>query len=132
MGRPRHKTKVQIPPRVKSFIPEGYYADETDAVVLEVEEYEAIRLLDYEDLSQAEAAEYMEVSRPTLTRIYERARNKMAVALVEARKVLIDGGHAVYEGSWYKCAECLSRFNAVREKIPSCCPLCSNETIEKA
>ncbi len=41
---------------------------------LHFDEFEAIRLLDYLGMTQAEAADKMNVSRPTLTRIYEKAR----------------------------------------------------------
>jgi len=52
---------------------------------LNFDEYETIRLLDYEGLMQEEAAERMNVSRPTLTRIYENARKTMAKAFVEGK-----------------------------------------------
>ena len=73
MARPRQISKIQSPPRVKGFMPLGHYTQEPERIVmLHLEEYEAIRLLDYEHLSQEEASGFMQVSRPTLTRIYER------------------------------------------------------------
>ena len=66
----------------------GVRGRKTNEVILHLEEYEAIRLLDYQNLTQEEAAVYMDVSRPTLTRIYEEARNKVATAFVEGRDLI--------------------------------------------
>ncbi len=132
MARPRNQTTIQLPPRVKSFMPVGYYANETGIVNLNIEEYETIRLLDYEDLSQVEAAEYMNVSRPTLTRIYERARKKMATALVEAKQLTIEGGTVQYKGCWGRCRKCRSRFCMAQHPQSEACPLCGSTEIDTA
>ena len=63
-----------------------------ERVHLLYEEYEAIRLIDHEGLTQADAAERMGISRPTCTRIYNHARRMLARALVEALPLVIDGG----------------------------------------
>ena len=63
-----------------------------DAVVLTVEEYEAVRLMDYLGLNQEEAAARMDVARTTVQRIYAQARRKLAVFLVEGRALQIGGG----------------------------------------
>jgi predicted DNA-binding protein (UPF0251 family) len=129
MARPRNVSKVQIPPRIKGFIPVGYYADESKPVQLNIEEYESIRLLDYEGLSQVEAAEMMEVSRPTLTRIYERARRNIAIALTETHQLMIEGGTAIYNGEWYECTSCSSKFNNPDKVHIVTCPLCSAKNV---
>ena len=131
MARPRQSSKVQLPPRVKGFIPFGYYADETEPIQLDLEEFETIRLLDYENLSQLEAAGIMEVSRPTLTRMYERARKKIARALTESHKIVIEGGKAVFNGEWYECTACGCHFNNPMHREVSVCPICSNPEILK-
>ncbi len=61
----------------------------SERIELFLEEYEAIRLIDYLGLSHEEAGVRMEVSRPTITRIYERARKKISTALVDGKKLLI-------------------------------------------
>lgn len=61
-------------------------------VVLAVEEYEAIRLVDFQGLTQEEAAAQMGVARATVQRIYAQARRKLAVFLVEGRPLRIGGG----------------------------------------
>jgi uncharacterized protein len=129
MPRPRNKSKIHIPPRIKGFMPIGYYSNQTEPVILNIEEYESIRLLDYEGLSQEEAAKIMDVSRPTLTRIYERARNKMACALTEVRQLIIEGGNAIFGENWYECQKCLSKFNTPENSETNNCPLCKYEGI---
>lgn len=115
-----------MPPRVKGFIPIGYYKDQSDPVQLNIEEYEVIRLLDYEGLSQVEAAKIMQISRPTLTRIYERARRKVATALTEAQQILIEGGSAMFNGNWYECERCNCKFNNPSEEVITHCPVCDS------
>ena len=79
------------------FHPEG--TPSREAVVLTVEEYEAIRLMDYLGLNQEEAAERMDVARTTVQRIYAQARHKLSAVLVEGRPLHIGGGcYAVCRG----------------------------------
>lgn len=61
-------------------------------VILAVEEFEAIRLVDFQGLTQEEAATQMGVARATVQRIYTQARRKLAVFLVEGRLLQIAGG----------------------------------------
>lgn len=129
MSRPRRYSVVQIPPRVKGFVPVGYYSDKTDPIILNVEEFEVIRLLDYENLSQENAAEIMEISRPTLTRIYSRARKKLAQAITESRQIKIEGGKAIFSSSWYECKTCFSSFNNTQSATVEVCPLCNSKLI---
>ena len=131
MPRPRQVSKVQMPPRVKGFIPLGYYKNQSEPVQLNIEEYEVIRLLDYEGLSQVEAAKLMQISRPTLTRIYERARKKVATALTEAHQLLIEGGNAIFNGQWFMCEKCDCRFNNPNQVEVTACPLCASSNIQR-
>ena len=64
-----------------------------DTVVLQVDEFETLRLLDYEGLTQEECAAQMNVVRTTVTKMYESARRKVVTALVEGRHLLIAGGN---------------------------------------
>lgn len=130
MPRPRQVSTVQIPPRVKGFIPLGYYKNQSDPIQLNIEEYEVIRLLDYEGLSQVEAAKLMQISRPTLTRIYERARNKVARALTESQQLLIEGGSAIFNGEWFECENCDCKFNNPAKSMVVNCPLCGSAQIQ--
>lgn len=105
-----------------------------DTIILHCDEYEAIRLCDYEGMKQQDAAAAMGVSRPTLTRIYASARKKMAKALVEQKGISVKGGAAYAEPSWYSCRKCGVRFNDI---IPSAtgkkkrCPICHAEEVSE-
>ena len=83
-----------IVPEYVGFTPEGIPTG--DAVKLNYDELEAIRLLDLEKLSQKEAAGRMGVARTTVTSIYERARTKVADSLVNGKRLLIEGGDVTF------------------------------------
>lgn len=90
MPRPRKSRKVcQLPPAEK-FAARG--CPEDQYVVLTVDEYECIRLVDYQGFSQERCAEHMQVSRATVQLICDSARKKIASALVNGRGIHIDGG----------------------------------------
>lgn len=106
----------------------GSRGRKANELILHLEEYEAIRLLDYQQLTQEEAAVYMNVSRPTLTRIYEEARKKVATAFVEGRDLLIRGGDIYFDKNWYKCNHCKASFSDYSENVESCA-LCGSNSI---
>lgn len=63
-----------------------------DEITMSVEEYETIRLIDYTGLTQEECASQMHVSRTTVQRIYNDARNKLSRFLVDGTGLNISGG----------------------------------------
>ncbi len=65
---------------------------EPQGLQLSVEEYEAIRLLDYQGLTQQEAAAQMGAGRTTVQALYTQARRKLARFLVEGSPLTIAGG----------------------------------------
>ncbi len=67
-------------------------AKEGEPVVLGLDEFETVRLLDREGLTQEQCAERMGVARTTVTAIYDSARRKIAEALTEGRRLVIRGG----------------------------------------
>jgi len=93
MGRNKQLRIVCSNPSVAGFRPYGRCGRRTEGVILLFDEYESVRLLDYEGRQQAEAAELMKVSRPTLTRIYMEARKKIALAMIEGRPLIISEGN---------------------------------------
>jgi len=93
MGRSKQLRQVCSIPMAAGFRPFGRCCRRNASVDLLFDEYESLRLLDYEGRQQAEAAELMKISRPTLTRIYMEARRKIATALVEGRVLRITGGN---------------------------------------
>ena len=126
MPRKKRQRRLLAPPAVKGFSVFGP-KNRAEQTVLFFEEYEAIKLLDYDSLTQEEAAVCMEVSRPTLTRIYESARNKVAQAMVEGKDLLIRGGNFQFDENWFRCNSCKAKFNNAHHGEN--CPVCSSNEI---
>lgn len=118
-----------MPPIIKGMSVTGIRGRKTNQVFLLLEEYESIRLLDYQMLNQEQAAVLMQISRPTLTRIYEEARRKVATAFVEGRDLVIRGGKVIFEETWYSCNSCKTRFRFHGEGETQC-PECNSVNIE--
>lgn len=76
-----------------SFIPEDTEAEDIGNISMSLDEYETIKLLDYEGMNQEECAGSMGVARTTVTAIYDSARKKLAAAIVEGKRLNIKGGH---------------------------------------
>lgn len=130
MARPQKIRKVLQAPAISGFKPYGGVSSvNRKAIFLLCEEYEALRLSDYEKHNQCEAAAIMQVSRPTFTRIYMSAREKIALAFVEGRKIVIEGGKVVYDQDWYSCGACGCSFNRVGEEEVTECSLCGSQDI---
>jgi predicted DNA-binding protein (UPF0251 family) len=91
--RPRMFRRVLHQPGVTHFKPVGVRMRSLHETVLTVEEFESIRLKDYEDMDQTRAAKKMGISQPTFQRLYESARKKLAEALVNGKAIRIKGGH---------------------------------------
>jgi len=130
---PRRTTPRRIvePPKFKGFEPYGCAERNIGGVVdLLYEEYEAIKLADYDGMSQHHACLLMGISRPTFARIYESARRKIAVALVEVKKIKSVYGHVSIEGNWFKCSKCFNLFTIPMPETKSDCPICKSKEIE--
>jgi len=89
MPRPRLRRRVHGAPNSSYFKPAGIRTIDLEETILELEEFEAIRLIDNLQLSQREAAEKMQVSQPTLSRILSSGRKKIAEAIVEGKAIKI-------------------------------------------
>lgn len=126
MPRKKRQRRLLAPPSVKGFSVYGP-KNRAQQVVLFFEEYEAIKLLDYDNLTQEEAAVFMDVSRPTMTRVYESARNKVAQAMVEGKDLVIRGGNFQFDEGWFCCNSCKAKFNRAKEDED--CPVCRSEEI---
>lgn len=90
MPRRRRRRMVGFQPSFKYFKP--VKGGSLNEVVLKLEEFEAVRLKDFEGRNQVEAADEMGVSQPTFSRILESARRKIADALVKGEALRIEGG----------------------------------------
>ena len=95
MPRPVRCRRIERMPVYRSFSPDD--VSETGTVFMTVDEYEALRLMDCEGLTQEACAVRMNIARTTVTAIYENARRKVADALVNGKRLLITGGCCEYE-----------------------------------
>lgn len=130
MPRRRRLRKVVAPPGFKGYKPYGANSKHEEVVDLLYEEYEAIKLADYDLLNHQEAAELMGISRPTFARIYESARRKIAKALVETKEIKTSYGNAWMDKNWYLCHDCHARFTIPKIIKESKCPICSSQIVE--
>ena len=112
MPRPKRKRQLQMAPKSFGFKPieakENFLSFDIE---LQLDEYESLRLADYEGLSQEQAAVFMKISRPTFTRIYDAARKKVVRAMVENKSLLIAGGQVDFNEEWYRCHDCADVFS---------------------
>ena len=95
MPRPFRCRRIEKLPVFRSFSPDDITAAES--VRMTVDEFEALRLLDDEGLTQEGCAARMSIARTTVTAIYDSARKKVADALVHGKRLLITGGHCEFE-----------------------------------
>jgi predicted DNA-binding protein (UPF0251 family) len=114
---------------MEGFKPFGIPMRDLESVILLFEEYEAVRLADYLALSHQEAAKQMNVSRPTFTRVHEKARRTLSTALVEGKALLIEGGNYQTNDCWNRCKRCSMLFVGSNEKVV--CPCCHKSTVRR-
>lgn len=89
MARPSKRKRIQKLPKYQYF----YGENDQLEIILTIEEYEVIRLIDYLGLSQSECANEMLISRSSVVSLYNNARKKLARFLIEGSLLQINGGH---------------------------------------
>ena len=131
MPRPKRMRKMTNPPIFKGFRPIGNDQNQ-EPVIINFEEYESIRLCDFELNGQEAAAQVMEISRPTFTRIYESARRKVAQAFVLGKPIVFEGGKVYFDSQWFSCNACGCWFNNPGSNLsPDKCALCRSDNIKQ-
>ncbi len=93
-GRPKKYRIVRVDPRISQFSPRGK-PGRPEEIDLGLDEFEAIRLADFEGLRQEEAAKSMHISQQTFSRILKRAHKSIADGVVSGKIIKIQGGHYV-------------------------------------
>lgn len=93
MPRPKCQRNICGTPDKNYFKPRGIPSVDLEEVVLHLDEFEAIRLADYEKLYQEEAAARMNISRQTFGRIIETAHQKIADVLIHGKALNIEDGN---------------------------------------
>lgn len=129
MARPTKFRKVEFFPENSYFVPMGKPKCELEEIVLKIEELEAMRLKDIEELNQEECAEKMQVSRQTFQNIIDSARKKVALALTEGKAINISGGHYTTNHCKFKCMECETIYDINYEQDKSTCPNCGSTKV---
>lgn len=92
IARPRKHRNVCKLPENNRFGPLGMSEQQSEFVVITIDQYETIRLIDLEGLTQEECSDQMHIARTTVQRIYSNARKKIAEAIVEGKALKIEGG----------------------------------------
>jgi len=92
MPRPPRRRRIEGYPDHWSFAPDDTEEKTAETVILSLDEYETIRLMDREGMTQEQCAERMGVARTTVTAIYDSARKKLARVLVDGVRLRISGG----------------------------------------
>ncbi|MBU0544884.1 MAG: DUF134 domain-containing protein [Proteobacteria bacterium] len=92
MTRPKYCRKIGCIPDVNYYKPRGIPASLLEEVVLTLDEFEAIKLADFEGLYQEQAAVKMDISRQTFGRIIDSAHKKVADVLIHGKALKIAGG----------------------------------------
>ncbi len=105
MPRPSKPRVIGVKPETCNFKPRGIPSKKLKTVNLALDEFEAIRLADYEGLSHEDASVLMNISRPTFSRLVEKARINIANFLVEGAELVIEGGGNV-EYKERGCSNC--------------------------
>lgn len=129
MPRPENEKYVHAPPVFNNFKPAGVGSRFLGKVQLSIDEYEALRLADYEGLSHEEAASEMGTSRSTFTRIIERARKKMTDFMINGKMLIIDGGNIHFRRNLIQCVSCGHMFNTTIDNHIKECPECASTNI---
>jgi predicted DNA-binding protein (UPF0251 family) len=134
MSKPKKDRFVYQPPAVVYYKPQGVPMFRLEQVILGVDEYEAVRLVDYEGLQQKQAAERMKVSRATCARILESAHRKIAEALTGGKAIRIEGGSFVLARNRYRCRDCNAFWEIplrgdIDTRQPVTCPQCESDRV---
>jgi predicted DNA-binding protein (UPF0251 family) len=129
MPRPKNNRIVHEPPIFTDFKPVGLKGIDLKQIQLSLDEFEAFRLADHIGLSHEEAAEEMEISRPTFSRLIEKARTKIASFIIEGKMLNIDGGNIHFRNNIIKCQSCGHMFRTKFNDTVTECPACHSKNL---
>ena len=129
MPRNKKHRKIKQPPVFTSFKPPGIPKKFTESISLSLDEYEAVRLADFVSLTHKEAADKMEISRSTFTRLIEKARMKIADFIIHGKTLNIEGGNIHFKKNLIKCNDCNHFFNTEFTLVQTNCPKCNSDKL---
>ncbi len=131
MSRPFKCRRVAFIPDVTYFKPAGIPLRSLEEVRLSLEEAEALRLKELEELEQEQGAEKMNVSRQTFQRVLASARKKIADALLNGKAIRIEGGNFEISHRRFRCHNGHEwQIEISTDATPVLCPTCSTTDIQ--
>lgn len=120
MARPRKWRRVCSLPDSDRFGPLDTVADSGNFVAMTIDEYESIRLIDLEGLTQEACAQQMNIARTTVQFMYNEARRKVAESLVNGKVLRIEGGdYRLCDGAEKTCGQGVCRRNRCGKGFPT-------------
>lgn len=129
MPRPQYNRIVHEPPLFSDFKPIGVRGHGLKQIFLTLDEFEAFRLADQLGFSHAMAADEMEISRSTFSRLIEKARKKIADFIIQGRLLTIEGGSVHFRVNIIQCKDCGHMFKTNFEHNIRECPACHSKKI---
>ena len=129
MSRPQFNRIVHEPPLYSDFKPIGVRAQNLEQIVLTLDEFEAFRLADQLGFSHALAANEMEISRSTFSRLIEKARKKVADFIIQGKALKIGGGTVHFRVNIIQCKDCGHMFKTNFKESITECPSCHSKSI---
>lgn len=130
MRTPYRKRRIHMPPQFVNFKPSEYQKKMLERVELTVDEYEAIRLADYLKMEHLQASEKMNISRPTFTRLIDKAREKVARVIIDGMELVINGGNIDFEKTLQRCHDCGEVYQQAVDQALENCPDCGSSNLE--
>jgi len=136
MARPFKCRRIDLSPETCYFKPVGVMMKELNEVELTLDEFEAIRLADFEGLYQEDAAKRMNISRQTFGNIIYSAHRKIADFLINSKCLKITGGIVEMKNTderHFVCYDCKHQWGvAFGTPRPSKCPNCNSSNIHRS
>lgn len=130
MKKPYRTRKVNEPPRFTNFKPSGIPRKFLKKAELSIDEFEAIRLADYCGLEHQQAADNMQISRPTFTRLIKKARQSVATAIIDGMELSITGGNFELLNNLYHCRDCGETISQPLYLKAENCIECGSENVD--
>ena len=129
MPRPKNNRIVHEPPLFTEFKPAGIPGRSLEQILLSLDEFEAVRLADFVGMSHEEAADEMEISRSTFSRLIEKARKKISEFIFLGRLLTIDGGNVHFRNNIFRCIDCGNMFRIKMKSPITECPECHSKNL---
>lgn len=133
MARPTKCRRVEFFPEQTYYAPcQGGACDirqKQEEITLKIEELEAMRLKDLEDLNQDECAAKMQISRQTFQNVLDSARKKVTQALAEGKAIRISGGQYTTKHCQLYCGRCGACYDVSYEQDRLTCPNCGSHDV---